>query len=478
MTQRGLTIKEPLNILSDDEVERIHVGTLEVLESTGVVFENKKALEILDSWGCNVDFEKQLVRFPSYLVEESIRRCPSSFTIQARHPDYNLRVGGQTLYFGPFVGMETLDWQTNRKRSPTTEDARNGVKVIDFLDNLQACYGPYFSFADVPPVMTVPTQTAILFRNTPKPTMGLSGFDAEVWQIKMAQATGQELIGNVGSAPPLTWSDSITTAAFRYIDSGFPIIPVSGLNFGANSPATLAGSLILNNAELLSMITLIQLVKPGTRIIAANYSQPMDMRTSQPLLGSIEKALAGMAFAQMWRYYHVPSFQTVSSDAKLPDYQCGYEKSMALLLQALAGYSILAVAGTVYDELMWSPVMAIIDNDVIGSLGRILQGIEVNDETMAVDLIREVGPIPGHYLNTSHTRKWWKHELFLPVLADRLSYPEWINAGSMGILERAKIKFDEIIVNHQPLPLSEEQEKAVSEILEEAEIFYKEHGML
>lgn len=478
MTLRGYTVKQPINILSEDEVNRIHSGTLEVLEETGVVFEHKQALEVLEGAGCKVDHEKQRVRFPSYLVEECIRKCPSSFTIKTRESKNDLRLGGNTLYFCSMIGMDAVDVDTGQRKSPTVQDATDAVRVIDALDELQLSIAPYFNLEGVPPMMVFPTLISIIVRNSTKATIGVTGYDADIWVIKAAQATNQEITGNATSAPPLTWGEGIITSTLRYIEAGFPILPISGLNFGANSPATIAGSLVLNNAEVLSMIVLTQVISPGHRCWAANYSQPLDMRTSMPILGAIEKGLCGMAFAQMWRHYEIASTCMVSSDAKVPDYQCGYEKAMSLVVQSLAGYNILACAGVVYDELMHSPIVTVMDSDIIGMIGRLLEGINVTDETLAIDLIKEVGPIPGHYLNTAHTRKWWKQELFMPKLADRRSYPEWVSAGSKTIVDRAKERTKEILATYEPTPLPEDQDKAIEEILEEARSYFKEKGML
>lgn len=478
MTLRGYPVRRPIDILTKSEVERVHSGTLEVLEETGVVFEHKRALEILADAGCKVDFKKQRARFPSYLVEECIRKCPSSFTLKAREAKNDLRLGGHTLHFAPMIGMDTVDVDTGKRRSPTLQDAADAIRVMDALDELHLTIAPYFNLEGVPPMMVFPTIMSIILRNTTKATVGVTGYDADIWVIKMAQATNQEIAGNATSAPPLTWGEGIITSTLRYIEAGFPILPISGLNFGANAPATIAGSLVLNNAELLSLIVLTQVVSPGHRCWAANYSQPLDMRTSQPILGAIEKGLCGMAFAQMWRHYGLPPLCMVSSDAKVPDYQCAYEKTMSLVVQSLAGYNVLAAAGVVYDELMHSPIVTVMDCDIIGMIGRLLEGIKVSDETLAVDLIKQVGPIPGHYLNTAHTRKWWKNELFMPKLADRHSYPEWVSSGSKNIVQRAKERVAEILATHEPTPLPKDQEKAINEILKEAESYYKEKGLI
>ena len=479
MPLKGYTVSHPINILTEDQVERIHWGTLDILETTGAVFEHKKALEVLDGAGCKVDHAKQRVRFPSYLVEECLRKCPSSFIVKARESKYDLRFGGRNLYFMPWLAMDALDLDTGERVVPTTQDETEAVIVIDALDEIHMHCGAYFNFAGLPPMMTMPTKTAIGLKNSPKLQSGMSGFDWDMWQIKMAQVTNQELIGAPTGSPPLTWSEGVTEAVFRYTEAGFPIFPTSGQAFGATSPATIAGSLALNNAEMMSVLVLTQVLNPGNRFVAADYSQPLSMRTGQALLGAVENAIAGMAFAQMWRHYGIPvSLAANSSDSKVPDYQCAYEKAMNTVTQCLAGPNLFVSGGAVYDELTWSPVVLVMDAEVYGMVARILEGIEVTDETLALDLIEEVGPIPGHYLDKAHTRKWWAKEQFIPILADRLSHAEWVKAGSKNIIERAKERVQEILSTHKPAPLPEDQQKAIDEILEEATAYYKQKGML
>ncbi len=479
MTVEGFKITKPIEILSEDEVSRIHSGTLEVLEETGVVFEHRKALEILEAAGCKVDFETKRVRFPSYLVEDCLRKCPSSFIMKARDDKNSLRLEKETLYCTNFVAMDAVDVETGQRRTATLPETIDAIKVLDALDNIHwITSGPYFNIQGVAPVMVIPTTTALRIKNSSKVTCGLSGYDCDIWEIKMAKATNQQITGIITSSPPLTWGEGVITSALRYLEADFPITPGSGLNFGGNGPATIAGSMVLNNAELISMLVLAQVFKPGSSFMPANYQQPMEMRTGIPLEGAIEKGLSGMVFAQIWRHYNIPSWIFCSSDSKVPDYQCGYEKGMSALIQALAGPSVFFAAGSIHDELTWSPYVAAMDNDIYGIIGRVLRGVQVTEETLAIDLIKQVGPIPGNYLNTAHTRKWWKQELFIPALADRMSHPEWIKAGSKDIVVRAQEKVQEILATHEPLPLSDDENRAIDEILQEAASYYKERGLM
>jgi trimethylamine--corrinoid protein Co-methyltransferase len=355
----------------------------------------------------------------------------------------------------------------------------DAVRVLDALDEIHTHYGAHFNFEGVPPVMSMPLKTAIGLKNSSKLQSAVSGFDWDLWQVKMGQATDQDLIGTPTGSPPLTWGEPVVESVFRYAEAEFPVFPTSGQVFGGSAPATLAGALALNNAELMSIMVLTQLLNPGNRFAAADYSQPLCMRTGHALLGAVENALTGMAFAQMWRHYGVPcALAANASDAKVPDYQCSYEKAINLVTQCMAGPNLFLSAGSVYNELTWSPAVLVIDAEVYNMVGRILEGIDVTNETLAVDLVREVGPIPGYYLDKEHTRKWWAKEQFIPALADRQPHEEWIRTGSKTILDRAIERVQEILATHEPTPLPEAQQGAIDEILKEAEAYYGQKGML
>jgi len=203
----------------------------------------------------------------------------------------------------------------------------------------------------------------------------------------------------------------------------------------------------------------------------------MDMKSGTPVFGAVEKAIQTAIFNQMWRYYGIPTCTSSEySSGKVIDYQAGYEKAIQFLLIALSGSSIHYSSGGLYGEITYHPVMSVIDDDVAGMVGRILQGVEVTDETLAIDLTEEVGSVPGHFLNREHTRKWWKKECFLPKVADRLPYPVWIKEGKKDILANAKQRVKEILSTHAPIPLPKDQDKEIDKILEEAKRYYEERS--
>ncbi len=303
--------------------------------------------------------------------------------------------------------------------------------------------------------------------------------DSELFAIKMAQALGIEILGTCAWAPPLAVYHDAVESAFRFAEAGFPIRVISGQVMGGTAPATIAGGVIANNAEVIAGLVLVQLIRPGTRVLVKDFSSPMNMNTGAPVFGSIEACLHNAATNQVFQKYGVPiDDATCYPNSKMPDYQCGYEKAFRVLIAGLSGANTLLLHGSVHGELTHHPVQAILDDDLAGMVGRFMEGIEVNDETLAVDVIEEVGPVPGHFLGKGHTRKWWKLEQFVPLAADRLTYPEWIKGGKKSCLDYARGRMEEILAEHQPAPLTPVQEEDVERILEEAREYYRGKGLI
>ncbi len=480
---KGFTRKfKPLEILTEEQIQAIHRGTLDILETTGVRVEHDRALEIFADHGCEVDAKEKRVRIPGYLVEGCLRRCPSSFALRARDPKNNVRIGGNTLYFAHNVGMRYLDLDTWETRPGTLKEHNDAIKILDALDTVHMLvpHQFYMDMKDVSPFMMQLEGLVSGIRNSSKVVSAGYSYDWELFAIKLGKALGIDVRGTMTVSPPLTLYQDCCEAGFRYAEAGFPIAIASGAAFGGTGPATLAGSTVTNNAEIMAALVLVQLIRPGTGVLACDFTFPMDMQYGNPVFGAMGSALHQVMFDQLWRWYGVPSsnWHAGYTNSKKIDFQAGYERTMTTLLYALAGDNVCTLHGSVYGELAYHPVMSIIDDDVAGWIGRFLEGVEVNDETLAIDLIEKVGPIPGQYLNTEHTRKWWRKEQFIPKVADREPYPGWLKKGKKDTVELAKERMAEILAKHEPKPLTPEQDKAIAEILEEARSFYRQKGLI
>jgi len=474
---------KPLEVLSEEELEAIHRGALDVLETTGVRVEHDRALKLFADHGCNVDFEEKRVRIPPWLAEESLRKCPSHFKMKARDPKYDLMVGGDTFYFLHGMGMRYVDLDTWETRPATVKEHRDAMIIADSLENLHMAggYEFYMDRVGIPPCMVMLENFASGVRYSAKAEhMGYEK-DCEKFAIKAAKELGITLMGELGTAAPLTFYNGVVEAMFSFAEAGFPCRPVVYVIMGAEGPVTLSGSLVLSNAQMIASVVLVQLMKPGVGMVIEHGISPMDMqRGTNQIGGAVEHALTTVGFNQLLHRYQIPSMTCAgyTSTSKKIDYQCGYEKAMGTLISALSGANLHIFQGGSGFELIYHHVLSILDDDIAGWVGRFLEGVEVNHETLAIDLIKEVGPIPGNYLRTEHTRKWWKKEQFMPKVADKEVYPVWIKSGKKDALALAKERMEEILATHKPEPLTPAQEQTVENMLKEAREYYRKEDLI
>jgi trimethylamine--corrinoid protein Co-methyltransferase len=477
---QGFERKVPVfQLMSEEQFEAIHRATLQTLRSTGVRFLYDKARDVLQEAGCRV-VDEDRVLFPEGLVEECIGKCPSSFLLNARDSSRSLRLGGNTIYFSAFPGMRTVDLDTWEPRVATTKEQDDGVQVLDALPSVHflSPYTPYFELEGVPPVMWILETTASQIRNTSKIIRIGYQKESEIFAIYMAQAAGMDFLCSVFASSPLTYYSESLAALFRFVEAGFPIHITSGGVMGGTLPATIAGATVVHNAELIAGVVLIQLLRPGTGIVANSFVSPMNMNTGNPSFGTIEGSLHAVLFNQIWRRYGIPINNCLSGcvNAKKSDYQCGYEKSIPALVSALSGANGVHLHGAIHAELTYHPVQAIMDEDVAGMIGRFIQGAEIDEETIAANLIAQVGCIPGHYLDKAHTRNWWKREQFLPLVADRTPLAEWMH-DKPDALANARRRMEEILADHRST-LPEPVDGEICRILDDARQYYRKKGEL
>jgi len=343
------------------------------------------------------------------------------------------------------------------------------VRLLDALDEIHLPIMPTNTIFEKPPQVMMEWVTAEMMRNTQKVGAGGVFQGCAKWVVEMAEVTGQQVYGQINPVSPLNYSQEQVEGGLEYVNAGHPICILPGPTLGANSPATLAGTLVLQNAEHLAGVVLVQLCRPGAPVTIASYPHVMDMRNGSPCIGGVEVGLLGMALAQIGRRYGIPSHPEFPiSDSKALDEQAAIEKAMTAVLLAEAGANLISNGGALEAEKVWSPVQLVIDNEINGMVGRILDGITVTEKTLAVDVITEVGP-SGNFLRTRHTQRMWRQEQFLPELADRLGYATWKAQGSRDITERARERALEIVRTHQVPPLPEEQNRELDRIVKAAE---------
>jgi trimethylamine--corrinoid protein Co-methyltransferase len=479
----GFTRKyPPLELLTNEEVESIHRGALYTLEKTGLRVEHERILQLLERNGCEVDYEMNRVRIPAAIVEACVRTLPSSFPLRARDRNLDLMVGGDTVYFMQGMGMRYVDLETWETRPATGPEHRDAMIVADALENIHLAEGweIYTDREGIPPVMGMLENLASAIRYSSKTQIAGNIKDSELFTIKMAEAVGTDLLPEIDTGSPLTIYGDAIEAAWRYIEAGIPIGPAQSSTMGSEGPATYAGACVLAVALGLGWVVITQMIKKGAPMAYHHGIGPMDMRRGSPIMGTAGEAIGTVIMNQMLRRYGIPSWCTAgfAANAKKFDYQTGYEKAMPTLMSCLSGGHLMLFQGGNAVELSYHPVLSILDDDIAGWIGRFLEGVTVNDVTLAIDLINQVGPIPGHYLSTAHTREWWQKEQFIPKVSDLEAYPVWIKSGKRDALALAKDRMEQILETHEPTPLASEEDQAVEDILVEAREYYRERDMI
>jgi trimethylamine--corrinoid protein Co-methyltransferase len=466
----GFKCKKPYEILSTNEVERIHQGSLEVLSETGMTVSHERSRKILEDGGCIVDHESKRVKFPTEIVEWAITQCPDTFLLKARNPDLTLNLGGDTVYFASFPGFTWLDPDTQERRVATVEDCAKLVRLCDALPMVHTLCQPVAHLGDKPPQVELEWVHATELRNTDKTIMGTAFGGSSKWLIQMVEATDQQTLGGICISSPLVIPADQAQGILDYAESGNPKLILSGPSKGATGPASMAGTLVLQNAEILGGTVLAQLVNPGCGVMYMGYSTPLDMRFGTMASGAVEVGIMAVATAQLARYYGMPSgvFYPMT-DAKTPDPQAVFEKHLQTYLCATAGVNYIMPLGGLDNEGSHSPIQMVIDNEVCKMVGKVLEGIKIDTEHLAIDLIKQVGPAPGNYLKTKYTRNHWQEEYILSDLIVRENYKAWVSGGSKGIVERAAEVARHLMDTHEPNPLPPSADNELGKILIAAE---------
>ncbi len=461
--------KNPLQAVPEATIREIHQATLQILNEVGVKFLDDETLITLAGHGCQVDFERQIVRFPPELVEDNLRRCPPGFKLRARNPAYDIRFEPGRVHFAACSGMAVLDVATKTRRPGTLRDAEEAARLCDALENMAGANTGLGYIEDKPLAVNLEWLYAAAIRNSEKITAVGVMDDSEKWGIRMAQAAGEDIIVSVSSCSPLGWTRDQIVGLKRALAADMPVGIQSMASPGVTAPATLAGTVTVMNAEILAMLVLAQLLKPGTGVMYSCFTIPLDMRTATLASGSIELGLVTVISAQLSRFYGLGSMVFLPmSDAKLPDQQAGYEKGMGWLLAGLAGINLIWGAGMLEGHSLWSNAQLIIDAEMAGMVGRYLEGVGVSDQTLALDVIKEVGHFPRTYLDHDHTVTWWRGERYLPLVSSREVFAVWMERGGQDVLAQADQKARALLEKHRPVPLAPEVDRELDHLLQAA----------
>lgn len=467
-----------MEVLSRDDLEDIHLATLEVLERAGVFVECEDALDVFAGGGCRVDRATKMVRIPPYVIEDAVRSSPPTLVLHGRDRAHDVVIEpGRSIFTSFGEGIFVIDPFTGERREPLKEDVAASAAVVDALDGLGVC-NRALGAHDVPRQVAALHNADAILRNTIKHVVigPQSGFVAErvvglqTAILGSADAVHERPLVTFSACPvsPLKLARDCCEIILVGARSGVGVNVVSMALAGGSSPVTLAGTLVVHNAEVLSGIALAQLAERGAPAIYGSVTTGMDLRLASASVGSPELALITAAVAQLARYYRLPSFVAGGlGDSKLPDAQSGHEKTLTATLAAMAGANLIAGAGITESGLTFDFGQLIMDAEFAAMIGQCAAGIRVDDETLAVDDIVAVGSF-GDYLSLDATLQHMR-EQSQPRYIDRRAHEDWLALGGTDIYERSLVEARRVLEEHRPEPLPGDVQAEMTRLVEEAE---------
>jgi trimethylamine--corrinoid protein Co-methyltransferase len=444
--------------MTDQDIRKIHETSLRVFEEVGVQVNLPGALELFRKAGAEVDEESLVVRVPPDVVEEWIHRAPCTVHLcgRAENGELDCEIGGKRVYLGTGgTALNVQDPGSLDARRAKLQDIVNMARLVDRLDNIHFYMLNVYP-NDIPEEDVDVNRFGAALNRTRKHVMGGVYTTNGVRNvIKMAEiiAGSPEKLRNrpfismvTCSISPLKLDETYAELTMEVARNGIPVVVPAEPLSGATAPITLAGNLVIQNVDSLAGVMLAQLTNPGTPTLYGCISSITDLRDMKYLSGAVEMGLMNAAAAQMAHFYQLPIYATAGmSDSKVNDAQAGYESAITSLMVALAGGNYIHDAAGFLEFCMTASYdKLVIDNEIIGMVMRAMEGIRVNEETLAFDLIKKVGP-GGHFVSARHTRRHMRSELYPPQHSDRDNRDRWQAEGAKDARVRATEKVEEIL---------------------------------
>jgi trimethylamine--corrinoid protein Co-methyltransferase len=465
--------------MSDEQCERIHWASLEVMERTGVRLYEQEAIDLISSAGAHVS-DGNLVRIPSGLVEKAFATVPRRMMMYDRHGKPAMSLQGYRSYYGPGSDcLNILDHRSGERRKPVLQDLVEGMILCDGLPNVDFVMSLVLP-VDVPQTVADRFQMEVMLNYTTKPIVFVTTeFSGCVDAVEMAEVVA-------GGADALRLNPFVAcyinvTTGLRHnkealqkllylADKGLPALYVPVGLGGMTAPVTLAGCQVIWTVGALVGLVISQLRREGTPYAVAGWgASGLDMRTLiQPYAGPDRRGIA----QAMAHFYGLPIFSIGGcSDSKCLDQQAGIEAALTLMVSALSGGHIVHDLGYLESGLCFSLAQLAICDEILGWIEHVMRGVDVSEEALALDLIHQVGP-DGQYLDQEHTLAHYR-ERWYPNLIDRNNFDNWTTRGGLTLGQRAAERVEEILAEHKPEPLPEDVARAVQAIVKRAE---EQHG--
>jgi trimethylamine--corrinoid protein Co-methyltransferase len=456
--------------MGEAECRKIHLATLEVLERVGVDVHDANAREILAEGGAAVNGIR--VRIPEYMVEDALRKAPRRMTIYDRNGKVAMRAQDYNTYYGGGSDcLYVLDHRTGERREPMLADVADAARLMDALPELDFVMSLFLP-KDVNQQIYDRYQMEAMLNNTIKPIVYVSpDFEGCKAAVEMCEAVsgGADAFRakpfaacyiNVTSG--LVANEEALQKCIYLAEKGLPMMYIPLNAGGVNSPSTTAGCMATMNAGILLGLVLAQLTNPGTPVAVPGWNGgPYNLKT---MVGNYVLADEQGVPTAMGKYYELPVFGLGgSTDSKVLDMQCGFESTVSLMTALLHGANIVHDVGFMDSGLQGSPQLMVMANEYIGFLRAATRGVRVNEETLALDVVEELGPT-GDYLQHPHTMKHVR-EPFYSDLMHKGVFSQWEQQGKKSMEQLAAEKVDQILESHTVSPLADDVQKAISDIV-------------
>jgi len=450
----------PFELLSNDAIESIHQAALSILQETGMAILSPSARAYFKTAGFDVNEDSDRVRFASDLLETLLANAPSSFTLQARNPAKNIKLGDGCAVFTSVGGPAYVMDSDNGRRNGTYAEMCDFIRLVQSLDILHQEGGGGFEAMDLPAASRhldlFYAECTLLDKNWVPWTMGRAQtLDAiEMVALSLGKspadiADAPALCGIINTNTPLQLDIPMAEGLITMAEHGQAVAITPFTLAGAMAPVTLAGALALQHAEAMAGIALTQIVRAGAPVLYGGFTSNVDMKSGSPAFGTPEYLQAAQASGQLARRLGVPFRSSNVNAANSPDAQAAYESCLSIW-GAISGQAnmIKHAAGWLHGGLTASLEKLIIDAEVLQMVAASLEPFEVSKETLAMDAIREVGP-GGHFFGSAHTMERYQEAFYAPLLSNWCNYESWLEAGSVNTEQRANQIWKQLLQEYQ-----------------------------
>ncbi len=475
---------KPIEVLSADQLEAVHETSLRILEEHGMDFLDDEALALLKGAGAEVKSGDKVVRFDRGLIMESVAKAPAEVTLHARNPERSLTFGGNHINFGTVASAPNVNDLDRGRRPGNFQDYCDLLRLAQSLNIVQFLSGYPVEPADLPaPTRHLDAHYAAITltdRIWHPYSLGKQRISDALEMIRIARGFISEeqlrrepsLFSIVNSNSPRRLDGPMIQGLLEMSRHGQPIVLTPFTLSGAMAPATIAGALAQQNAEALAGITLIQIAAPGAPCMYGGFTSNVDMKTGAPAFGTPEYTRAALAGGQLARKYRLPYRSSNACAANAVDAQAAYESEMSIW-GAVMGYAnmVLHGAGWMEGGLVASFEKLIVDAEMLQMMGEFLQPIVVDDDSLALDAIAEVGP-GGHFFGAQHTLAHYQTAFYAPIVSDWRNFETWREAGAVDAAHKANAIWKQLLADFQPPPL----DPAIDEALRDFVARRKEQG--